>query len=186
MHRRQRDVRQRAPRPRPPRPDENLLTEADARELIRTNTPVPAALRLPEGWKTNAILVPVAPRLSGQERVDYINHCYENMPFERRHLHPQDPLSSRYWDEQVELEYMGRLMSHRTNSDEHSNGTQSSGETYPPSEQEEEDSSQTEWHPLITPHEPAQPANAFFLPCNCAICSWAHAQPGTCPNCGSE
>ena len=75
---------QRAP-PNPagyaPPPDKNLLIEEDACELICTNTPVPAALRLPEGWKTNAVFVPVAPRLSGQARVDYIKQCYENMPW---------------------------------------------------------------------------------------------------------
>ena len=86
MHPRRRDAaRQRAPRnpagAHAPPSDENLLTEEDTRTLIRTNTPVPAALRLLEGWKTNAVFVPVAQRLSGQARVDYIIQCYENMPW---------------------------------------------------------------------------------------------------------
>ena len=69
-----------APPPPPPPPAANLLTEAEARELIRTNTPVPANSRLPEGWETNQVHVPVAPRLAGQARADYVALCMQAMP----------------------------------------------------------------------------------------------------------
>ena len=92
-------------------------------------------------------------------------------------------MSSSYWDQQVELEYLGRLHAHRiVDSSVHSSDMECSDEE----EEEEEDSPETEWHPLAPPEPAAPPANAFFLPCNCPICSLALAQPGTCPNCGSE
>ena len=91
-------------------------------------------------------------------------------------------MSSYYWDQQVELEYLGRLHAHRTvDNSVHSSDTECSDE-----EEEEEDSLETEWRPLAPPKPATPPANAFFLPCNCPICSWALAQLGTCPNGGSE
>ena len=140
-----------------------------------------APLRLPEGWETNAVFFPVAARLSGHAWDDYINQCYENMPWQTRHHHPQDAMSSWYWDQQVELEYLGRLHAHRTDSSVHSSDTECCDE-----EEEEEDSPETEWRPLAPPEPAAPPANTFFLPCNFPICRWALAQSGTCPNCGSE
>ena len=38
----------------------------------RHSVPMEDDATLPEGWTRNAVNVPVAPRLSGQERVDYI------------------------------------------------------------------------------------------------------------------
>ena len=76
-----------------------------------------AALRLPEGWETNAVFVSVAPRLFGQARVDYINQCYENMMWQTWHHHPRDAMSSCYWYHQVQLEYLGRLHAHRTDTE---------------------------------------------------------------------
>ena len=82
----------------------NLLTEAEAHELIRTNTPVPAYCLIPEGWTRNMMNdVPVAPRLAGQARLDYIKHILTRF-LGMCHTEP-------YWDVQVEMEYQVRLNS---------------------------------------------------------------------------
>ena len=91
-------------------PAGNLLTEAEARELIRTNTPVPGNSRLPEGWETNPVHVPVAPRLTGQARVDYVTLCMQRMAREAHDDARFEPNSS-YWDDEIEAEFQYRRKS---------------------------------------------------------------------------
>lgn len=98
------------PPPPPPPPPANQLTEAEARELVRTNTPVPANCVLPEGWATNPVHVPVAPMLAGQARLDYVASCMGTMAPEL-HDDPRFEPNSAYWDKQVELEHAYRLHS---------------------------------------------------------------------------
>ena len=93
-------------------PPANQLTEAEVRELLRTNTPVPANSVLSEGWATNPAHVPVAPMLAGQVRLDYVANCMGmlEIPPEMQ----DDPMfepSSSYWDKQVEVEHAFRLHS---------------------------------------------------------------------------
>ena len=81
--------------PSPPPPAIRVLTEDEARDLVRTNTPVPAACHLPEGWVTNRVHVPVAPRLAGQARLDYVTECMQSIPPEAQD-DPQFELCSAY------------------------------------------------------------------------------------------
>ena len=92
-----------SPPPSPP-PAVRLLTEDEARDLARTNTPVPAASRLPEGWVTNRVHVPFAQRLAGQARLDYAAACMQGMPPEAQD-DPQFEPNSPYWYDQIEVEY---------------------------------------------------------------------------------
>ena len=85
------------PPPPPPPAPANQLTEAEARELVRTNTPVPANCVLPEGWATNPVHVPVAPMLAGQARLDYVASCMGTMAPEL-HDDPRFEPNSAYWD----------------------------------------------------------------------------------------
>ena len=58
-----------------------LLTEAEAHELSHTNTPVPRNSELLPGWTRNIMTsIPVAPRLAGQARLDYIEHIMAGRP----------------------------------------------------------------------------------------------------------
>ena len=78
--------------------------------MIRTNTPVPAAMCLPDGWEMNPFQVLVAPRLTGQARLDYIAMCMQTMPLEMCDDARFDP-DSAYWDAQLEFEYTYRRTS---------------------------------------------------------------------------
>lgn len=61
-----------------------MLSEVEARQYIRNNTPLEPGVTLPEGWVTNIVNVPVAPRLSGQDRRDYIAMCRSAMSREEQ------------------------------------------------------------------------------------------------------
>ena len=75
------------------RPPAELLTEAKARELICTNTLVPAYCLLLEGWTRNRMRdVLVVPRLVGQARLDYIEHVMAGWP-EMRDDHQYAPIA---------------------------------------------------------------------------------------------
>ena len=65
-----------------------MLSEVEARQYIRNNTPLEPGVTLPEGWVTNIFNVPVAPCLSRQDRRDYIALCRSAMPWEER-LNPK-------------------------------------------------------------------------------------------------
>jgi hypothetical protein len=93
--------------PPPNMPPRTMLSEEEARLYIRNNTPLEPGVTLPEGWVTNIVNVPVAPRLSGQARVDYINLCRTAMSWEERR-DPKYAVSAPYWDRTVEAEYEAR------------------------------------------------------------------------------
>ena len=67
-----------APPPPPPPPpppqvdDRRPLTVEEAEQLVRYYLPLPADHRLPDGWLLNLYNVPVAPPLTGQARLEYI------------------------------------------------------------------------------------------------------------------
>ena len=84
-----------------------MLSEVEARQYIRNNTPLEPGVTLPEGWETNIVNMPVAPRLSGQDRRDYIALSWSAMSREER-LDPKYYASAPYWDRVVEAEYEAR------------------------------------------------------------------------------
>ena len=86
------------------RPLVELLTEAEAHELIRTNTLVSGNNLLPEGWTKNIMIgVPVAPRLAGQAQLDYIDHIMAGRP--ELQNDPRYVPTVPYWDEQLDIEH---------------------------------------------------------------------------------
>ena len=80
------------------------MSEEKARLYIRNNTPLEPGVTLPEGWVTNIVNMPVAPRLSGQDRRDYITLCQSAMSWEER-LEPKHAASAPYWNRVVDVEY---------------------------------------------------------------------------------
>lgn len=90
---------------------QRLLTEEEALEHLRNNSPLPAGCVLPEGWTTNVVHVPVAPPLSGQARLEFIQREYQRLPLELRRDPKYTRSSSSYWDRKVEVEYNWRLSS---------------------------------------------------------------------------
>ena len=94
---------------RPNMPSENIvpptmLSEVEARQYIRNNTPLDLGVTLPEGWVKNIVNVPVAPRLNRQDRRDYITLCQSAMSWEER-LDPKYYASAPYCDRAVDTEY---------------------------------------------------------------------------------
>ena len=65
-----------------------MLSEVEARQYIRNNTLLESGVTLPEGCVTNIVNMPVAPRLSRQDRRDYIALCRSAMSWEER-LNPK-------------------------------------------------------------------------------------------------
>ena len=63
--------------------------------LHRNKTLLEPDITLPEGWVTNIVNVPVAPRLTKQDRMDYIKLCRSAMSWEERH-DPRYAVSSPY------------------------------------------------------------------------------------------
>ena len=60
-----------------------------------------------DGLVRNAVNVPRAPQLSGQERVDYIMRQWREMPYEQK-LDPKYSISAPYWHAVVDAEYDAR------------------------------------------------------------------------------
>ena len=83
-----------------------MLSEVEARQYIRNNTPLEPGVTLPEGWVTNIINMPVAPCLSGQDRRDYIAMCRSAMSQEER-LDPKYYALAPYWNRAVDAECRG-------------------------------------------------------------------------------
>ena len=52
-----------------------MLSEEKVRLYIRNNTSLEPGVTLSEGRVMNIVNMPVAPRLSGQDHVDYMNLC---------------------------------------------------------------------------------------------------------------
>ena len=79
----------------------------DARLCSRHSVPVEGDASLPEGWTRNAVNVPVAPRLSGQERTDFVKQKGMEMSYEQK-LDPKYSISAPYWHAVVNKEYEAR------------------------------------------------------------------------------
>ena len=74
------------------------------REHMHNNWPLQADCRLPDGGVTNIIHVPMAPPLSGEAHLAYIQRSWAAMPWELR-CNPIYAMSSPYLDLEVEAEY---------------------------------------------------------------------------------
>ena len=80
---------------------------------------VPAGRRLPDSWLVNVDNVPIAPPLTGQARLEYIQSLWQAevagaVTEEWSHL-PLFNTSAAYWDGMVRSEHAGRLNSFSTN-----------------------------------------------------------------------
>ena len=73
----------------------------------RHSVPVEEDASLPEGWTRNAVNVPVAPRLSGKERVGFIMRKWQAMSYEQK-IDPKYSISAPYWHAVVNNEYETR------------------------------------------------------------------------------
>ena len=69
--------------------------------------PVEDDATLPKGWTRNVVNVPVAPRLSGQERIDFIKRKWQEVSYEHK-LDPTYSICAPYWHAVVDTEYEAR------------------------------------------------------------------------------
>ena len=92
--------------------------------------------RMPSGWLVNLDNVPVAPPLTGQARLEYIQSVWQAEVVgavteeERSNLSPFNT-STAYWDAMVRCEHSDHLHSFRTDGDDHKPPEPVSGEEEP-------------------------------------------------------
>ena len=117
-----------APQPPPPPPppplqadDRRPMMVEEAEQLVRDYLPLPADRSLPDGWLVNLDNVPVAPPLTGQARLEYIQSMWQAdvtgvvTEEERSHVPPFNA-EAPYWDVIVRSEQACRLHSFATTS----------------------------------------------------------------------
>ena len=95
----------------------------EVEQLVRDYLPLPADRRLPDGWLVNLDNVPVAPPLTGQARLEYIQSVWQAevvgaVTEEERSNLPPFNASAAYWDAMVRCEHAGRLHGFRTDGDD--------------------------------------------------------------------
>ena len=98
------------------------MTAVEAQHHLENYLPVPPSRRLPNGWQTNLDNVPVAPRLAGKARLDYITALWQSevdgaTEEERTHLPPFNATAA-YWDVLVEYKHQERLHNRRPAGDD--------------------------------------------------------------------
>ena len=84
-----------------------VLSLETARVSSRHQLPVDDDATLPDGWVRSAANIPVAPRLSGEERIDFLKRKWMEMSYEQK-LDPKYSISAPYWHVVVDAEYEAR------------------------------------------------------------------------------
>ena len=83
-----------------------------ARLTSRHRLPVDDDATLPDGWVRSAANIPVAPRLSGQDRVEFVSRKWTEMPYVQK-LDAKYSISAPYWHAVVDKEYEARCSGRR-------------------------------------------------------------------------
>ena len=89
-----------------------VLSLETARLSSRHQMPVPDDATLPDGWVRSVANIPVAPRLSGQDRVEFVSRKWTEMPYEQK-LDPKYSISAPYWHAVVDKGYEARRSGRR-------------------------------------------------------------------------
>ena len=89
-----------------------VLSLETARLSSRHQLPVADDANLPDRWVRSAANIPVAPRLSGQDRVEFVNRKWTEMPYEQK-LDAKYSISAPYWHAVVNKEYEARRSGRR-------------------------------------------------------------------------